>query len=218
MVTFHAWAQPRLEGLPTTIRAELRQNGSRYVPLSQMPLTLQEAVVATEDQTFWTNIGISVEGLARSFLTDVAQGSFVQGGSTITEQLGRDQMLTRKKTISRKVRGLLLALFLAQMYSKRQILEMYLNQVYLGHGATGVAAAASVYFGVPVSRLSPAQCTLLAGLPQAPSAYDPLKHPAAARHRQSEVLQSMVSAGYLTQSRAASIARSPWHLRSGVAE
>jgi membrane peptidoglycan carboxypeptidase len=211
------WAEaheaPRLASLPARVRAELAAHGSAYVPLRRISPWLIEAVVATEDRSFWTNIGVSFEGIARSVVVDLVTGRFEEGGSTITQQLVRDMLLTQAKTIRRKLEEMLLAVFLTRRMPKAEILELYLNEVYFGHGAYGVAAAARIYFGTTPDRLTPAQATLLAGLPQAPSLLDPFLHPKLAKARQWAVLSSMVATGELTAAGAAAIYREPWHLR-----
>lgn len=213
-VGYVAVSIPRLQALPGTIRAELARRGSTWVPSSQIPTTLRQALIATEDQSFETNWGISFEGIGRALLVDLKTGQFVQGGSTITQELVRDQLLTAQKTIPRKIEEMLLALTLTRIDSKSEILDMYFNEVYFGNGAYGLSAASQIYFGERPSQLTPAQATLLAGLPQAPSAYNPLVHPTLAKIRQREVLTNMVSVGYLTPREASAIASSPWSLVS----
>ena len=184
-----------------------------YVPLTKIPIFLQKAVIATEDQSFYHNMGFDVEGIARALIADIEAGKLVQGASTITEQLVKDIFLTDQKTISRKLKQIAIAVMVTRSLSKNEILALYLNEVYLGHGAYGVGNAAQVYFHRQVWRLSPAQCALLAGLPQAPSVYDPLLHPLLAKQRQEEVLQRMLSVGDITGARAKAIAAAPLGLR-----
>ena len=207
------YRMPQLEALPARIKAEQKARGLQMVPLSQVAPQLQAALIATEDRDFWTNIGVSFEGIARSLLVDISSGRFVEGGSTITQQLVRDQLLTLQKTIPRKLEEMVLAITITRIEPKREILDLYLNQVYFGNGAYGVAAAANMYFARTPKDLSPAQCTLLAGLPQAPSLYDPLAHPRAAKARQREVILAMEHAGVLTQKAGAAILKAPWQLR-----
>ena len=125
-------------------------------------------------------------------------GNSKKEGSTITQQLARDMLLNPNKTLGRKIKEMLLALVITHYYSKNTILEMYLNEIYLGHGTCGVAMAARVYFNVVPESLTPPQSVMLAGLPQGPSLYDPLVHYQAARGRQREVLDSMVQARYIS--------------------
>lgn len=204
---------PDLRNLKAQVVAIDRQEGVPYVPLQAIAPMLPKALIATEDRTFYTNIGVSFEGIARSLLVDLATGRFTEGGSTITQQLVRDRLLTQSKTIPRKIEEMILSIALTQVTRKASILEMYLNQVYLGDGASGVYAASERYFGRTPAELSPAQCTLLAGLPQAPSLYNPLVNPALARQRQREVLASMVAAKVITSARAQQLLAQPWRLR-----
>lgn len=204
---------PQLRALPQHIAAERRAQGELMVPLRRIAPTLLVAIVDTEDRTFWTNIGVSFEGIFRSLIVDLAYGRFVEGGSTLTQQLVRDQLLSLQKTIPRKLEEMVLSIALTRLDSKREILDLYLNQVYLGQGAYGIAAASATYFGRTPATLSPAQCTLLAGLPQAPSYYDPLVRPQAARQRQKEVVQAMEQAGSISPQAGAALLAAPWHLR-----
>lgn len=200
---------PVVHLLPSMVHDRLTAHGGAYVPLSRMPLMLREAVVATEDQSFWSNPGIDPVGIARSIVVDVSAGKLEQGGSTITQQLARDMLLNPNKTLGRKIKEMLLALVVTHCYSKDTILEMYLNEIYLGHEAYGVERAARVYFDVTPDSLTPAQSVMLAGLPRGPSLYDPLVNWPAARERQREVLDSMVDAGYVSAGRAEQIYAQP---------
>lgn len=183
-----------------------------FTPLSDIPVTLQRALIATEDRSFYHNSGIDIEGILRALWVDVTHGQLVQGGSTITEQLVKDIFLSDQKTIPRKIKQITFAVLISHYFTKNEILAMYLNEVYLGQGAYGVGDAAHVYFGESPIHLTTAQATLLAGLPQAPSLYDPVQHYALAKMRQAEVLQSMVQAGFLTASSARKIYLTPLHL------
>ncbi|MFQ5854806.1 MAG: transglycosylase domain-containing protein [Anaerolineae bacterium] len=177
-----------------------------WVPLDEIPEALKQATIATEDKTFYSNTGIDPLAIGRAFWQNVQAGAVVSGGSTITQQLVRlivfpyEQRI--QQTISRKVNESLLATRLTQMWSKDKILETYLNEIYYGHRAYGVAAAAETYFDKPVSELTLAESSLLAGLPQAPSRLDPHKNLEGAKQRQAQVLRLMVEAGYITQAEA----------------
>jgi len=186
------------------------------VPLTEIPKTLQDAVVATEDHRFWTNSGVDPLAILGAAWDDLLHRSTVRGASTITEQLGKIHYLTDNGSLSYKIAEVLLGLEISHTYTKRQILDMYLNQVYLGEGATGVQAASEIYFSKPVQDLSLAQAALIAGLPQAPSAYDPLQHLALAKARQRVVLQNMVTYGYITQAEADAASSAPLHLQKGT--
>jgi penicillin-binding protein 1A len=198
-----------VHSLPELVKTKAQARGEKYLPLSQIPQMLQLAVIDTEDRTFYSNPGISFEGTGRSLLVDLVSGRYSEGGSTITQQLARNLFLTDQKTITRKMKEMILAVMITNQFSKRDILDMYLNSVYFGHGAWGIHAAARVYFAKPATDLDIAQCTLLAGLPQAPSFLDPYSNYRAARSRQAEVLQSMVEAGHIGRRQAAQIQDMP---------
>ena len=161
-----------------------------------------KAVMAAEDRNFYSHGAIDVVSIGRAMWIDVTQGGFNEGGSTITQQLVKIQLLTPQKSLTRKVQELILAQALEQRYSKDQILSMYLNRVYFGHGAYGIGAAARTYFSKDSKALTPAQAAFLAGLIQAPTAYDPVTHYDLARQRQLYVIQGMVATGALTSSDA----------------
>jgi penicillin-binding protein 1A len=158
-----------------------------------------KATVAIEDKRYWQHGGIDPIGISRAFWADVTEGRVVQGGSTITQQLVRNLYISREQTFRRKLREACLAVKLADKWSKRKILTTYLNQIYYGSQAYGVEAAAQTYFSKPAKKLTLAQAALLAGLPQAPSRYDPFANPRAARVRRKQVLRAMLNTGVITK-------------------
>ncbi|MBV9655046.1 MAG: transglycosylase domain-containing protein, partial [Acetobacteraceae bacterium] len=166
--------------------------------LADLPAFLPAAAVAVEDRRFWHHPGIDVLGLLRAAAVNLRAGRVVQGGSTITQQVAKNLFLTSARTFRRKVQELLLTLWLEHHFSKREILEIWLNRVYLGSGAWGVDAAARMYFGVSARRLTLWQAATLAGLPRAPSRFNPRTNPEAARARALQVLAAMVDAGVIT--------------------
>lgn len=173
----------------------------RRIPLSfeQIPKPMVNAFVAAEDEHFWEHPGIDVEGVLRAAIHLALTGERSQGGGTITMQVARDFFLTRKKTFSRKIREAFLALKIERELSKQDILTLYINKIYLGSRAYGAGAAAQVYYGTDVSHLTLAQIAMIAGLPQAPSAANPLANPQRALARRGYVLGRMLSDGYITQ-------------------
>ncbi len=185
------------------------------VTLGQVPAVVQNAFVAVEDRHFYQEGAISYRGFARAALADI-RGRPLQGGSTITQQLAKDLYLTPRDTLVRKMQEAILGIELANRFSKAQILDMYLNDVFLGDHAYGVQAAAETYFGAPVGQLTLPQAALLAGLPQAPSGYDPLVHPQAALARRNTVLAVMAERGYITSATAAAAQASPLGLNPGA--
>ena len=160
---------------------------------------MMKATVAIEDKRFWQHGGIDPIGITRAFWADVSQGKVVQGGSTITQQLVRNLYISRERTFTRKLREACLAVKLAQSWPKQKILTAYLNQIYYGSQAYGVEAAAQTYFSKSAKRLTLAQAALLAGLPQAPSRFDPFANPTAARIRRKQVLRAMLSTGAISK-------------------
>jgi membrane peptidoglycan carboxypeptidase len=172
------------------------------VALSQVPLGVRHAVLAAEDRNYYSEPGVSVHGIARALAANVRGGGISQGGSTITQQYAKNAFLTQNRTITRKIREIFIAIKLDRTTSKDQILQDYLNTIYFGRGAYGISTAAQAYFGKPVASLDNAQGALLAAAIQAPSRYDPLKHPAAAQARWRYVLDGMVSKKWLAPSEA----------------
>jgi penicillin-binding protein 1A len=160
---------------------------------------MPKATVAIEDRRFYQHGGIDLEGILRALVADASAGRIVQGGSTITQELVRNLYLSRDQTLQRKVVEVCLAAKLARAWSKDRILTAYLNDVYYGNHAYGIEAAAETYFSVPASRLTLEQAALLAGLPQAPSYYDPLHNPAGALGRRDEVLWALNRSGDITE-------------------
>ena len=175
---------------------EKRRNPLRY---DQFPERMVEAFLSAEDANFFTHPGVDYRGLLRAGLQLALTGKKKQGGSTITMQVARNFYLTRKKTYTRKLSEIFLALRIEQDLSKQEILELYLNKIYLGHRAYGVGAAAQVYYGKDVSELNLAQTAMIAGLPKAPSAFNPLANPPRAVQRRGYVLGRMLELGYITQ-------------------
>ncbi|TMF73274.1 MAG: hypothetical protein E6H85_06845 [Chloroflexi bacterium] len=170
--------------------------------LKEMGSYAPKAVLAAEDRNFYNHGAVDPLSTARAAWVDITSGGLHQGGSTITQQLVKIQLLTPQKSITRKVQEIVLAIALEQRYSKDQILGMYLNRVYFGHGAYGVGAAARTYFNKDAKDLSPAQAAFLAGLIQAPAAYDPLVHYELAQERETYVIQGMVATSALSPEQA----------------
>lgn len=179
-------ASPAIDGLGARLGAREQAAGVRHaVPLSRIAPVMREAIVATEDERFYSNHGIDLLGIARAIPYDIAHLSFAQGASTITDQLAKLLYLNgNDHSPWHKLEDLALALKISTHYSKEQVLDAYLNSAYFGGGAYGIGAAANTFFATTPARLDLTQASLLAGLVQAPSAYDPLTHPLAARERQ----------------------------------
>src|SRR6184192_589110 len=173
------------------------------ISIDAVPKRMQDATIAIEDKSFWTNPGVDVGGIIRAFQVNSASGRITQGGSTITQQLIKTRLLGDDPTFTRKIKEAILAVEATRTFSKSQILEMYFNQIYYGNQAYGLKAAAATYFGVTdLNQLTLGQMALLAGLPQAPSEYDPVQNPVAANARRALVLDAMVEYGFVTQAQA----------------
>jgi len=174
------------------------------VDLNEVPEQVRNAFLAIEDPRFYQHHGLSLRGIARAAWSDLSSGSKREGASTITQQLVRISFLSPEKTMKRKIQEAVLALQVERRYTKDEILEMYLNNVYLGEGAYGIEAAAQTYFGKDVGKLELEEAAMLGGLPQAPSAYSPFREykPGAALSRRNTVLESMVKYNYISESQA----------------
>jgi membrane peptidoglycan carboxypeptidase len=170
------------------------------VSLDRVPLPVREAVLTAEDRDFYSNSGISVRGILRAMWADAQGGS--EGASTITQQYARNAYLTQDQTIGRKLKEMVLAIKLEHRYSKDEILDRYLNEIYFGRGAYGIAAAAQAYFGQPIERLTVAQGAVLAAVIRDPTDLDPANDPVAAHDRWTWIVSGMADAGYLTQAAA----------------
>jgi len=173
-----------------------------YTPFAQIPKTLIQAVIAVEDTRFLEHPGLDLVGIGRAAWTNLKKGGRFQGASTITQQLARALFLSPERTYQRKIKELILALKMEWVLTKDQILEMYLNQIYFGHGAYGIAAATLTYFDKSVSELSLPEAAFLAGLPKAPNTYSPYRNPDLAKFRKELVLNRMVEAGFITEEEA----------------
>ncbi|MDH3504334.1 MAG: PBP1A family penicillin-binding protein [Nitrospirota bacterium] len=170
-----------------------------YTPIDKIPQAFTQAVIATEDTRFFDHPGLDIVGIGRAAWTNLKKGGRFQGASTITQQLARALFLSPERTYQRKIKELILAVKMEWVLTKEQILEMYLNQIYFGHGAYGVAAAALTYFDKNVSDLNLPEAAFLAGLPKAPNTYSPYRNPDLAKSRKELVLGRMVEAGYITE-------------------
>jgi penicillin-binding protein 1A len=226
------WYSCSLDGLqvhgPTHASVLLANDGTRLGMLgasgSRLPVSLQKidpvlrkAIVDTEDSRFYENNGIDYIGILRALKTDVSSGQFAEGASTIEQQLIRNLYLSPQQSLGRKIEEGCLAVQLDRQWSKDRILTAYLNDIYFGREAYGIEAAARTYFGVHAKDLSLEQAALLAGLPQAPSAYDPIARPGAAITRRAEVLQAMLKAGDISQTVYKQAVRSPLGLHPRAA-
>jgi len=182
--------------------AELYQERRKPIPLKQIPAKLQQAFLAIEDSRFYDHPGVSYPDIFRAFIKNLLAGRYVQGGSTITQQLAKVLFLTPEQKLKRKFREALLALEIERRFTKDEILEFYMNQIYLGSGAYGVQAAAQIYFGKTVAQLTLAESAMIAGLPKAPTRFNPRTNPEKAMWRRNLVIDRMRASGFITEEQA----------------
>ncbi|MDR1926164.1 MAG: penicillin-binding protein 1A [Endomicrobium sp.] len=179
--------------------AELFTEKRALTPINNIPVNLQNAFISIEDNDFFKHWGISTKGIIRAFSKMLLKGRVVEGGSTITQQLAKTIFLTRDKTLIRKIKEVLLTIQLEKHYSKDEILQFYINQIYFGSGAYGVQAAAEIYFNKDVQDLNLAECATLAAIPKSPNYYNPFKNAEASLARRNLVLLRMRELGYITK-------------------
>ena len=184
-----------------------------FTPIAQIPRVMQEAVLAIEDARFYRHDGVDYLGVIRAALAQFNKAKS-QGASTITMQVARNFYLSTEKTFTRKIYEILLALKIEQRLTKPQILELYMNQIFLGQRAYGFAAASEIYFGKPLSEVTVAEAAMLAGLPQAPSAYNPISNPQRAARRQQYIIDRMEVNGFITEDQAIAARAETLHLRT----
>lgn len=189
--------------------AEFGEKRRTPITFAQLPEHMVQAVISAEDSAFFSHPGVDIRGLLRAGIKLALTGKRKQGGSTITMQVARNFYLTRKKTYLRKLYEIFLAINIEQKLSKQEILELYLNKIYLGHRAYGVGAAARVYYGKTLDELTLPEIAMIAGLPKAPSAYNPLSNPPRALARRNYVLGRMLALGYITPEQHAAAVEAP---------
>lgn len=193
---------------------EFGEERRNLTPIAQIPQVMKNAVLAIEDARFYSHGGVDYRGLLRAALANLGRIKS-QGASTITMQVARNVYLSSEKTFTRKLYEVLLTFKLEHLLSKDQILEIYMNQIFLGNRAYGFAAAADAYFGKPLKDLTIAEAAMLAGLPKAPSAYNPINNPNRARTRQLYIIERMQENGFITAEDAEAAKRQELKIRSG---
>ena len=184
-----------------TLLAEYARERRIYVPIEKIPREVIQAYLAAEDTSFYNHMGFDIKGIIRAAIVNLLTDRR-QGASTITQQVAKTFLLSSERTYTRKIKELILAYRMEKAFTKNEILDLYLNQIYLGHGAYGVAAAALTYYNKPLSELTIGQRAMLAGLPKAPSGYNPVTHPRAARLRRDVVIRRMQTEGFITSEQA----------------
>lgn len=195
----------------------------RFVALKDTPEPLQRALLAVEDTDFWTHPGLDLAGILRAMLRNLTHSGPMHGASTITQQLARNMFLSNRRTLERKGLEMLFALKMEHELSKTQILEVYMNQIWMGGHSYGFAAAAQRCFGKELAQLSPGEIAMLAGLPKNPAGYDPVSHPERARRRQAVVLERLASVGLISAEQAQAARATPLVVKrprrlSGIAD
>ncbi|GMQ55715.1 hypothetical protein AN1V17_01070 [Vallitalea sediminicola] len=199
VLTYSQFYNPSNENytLDYSLKAQISSRTSNYVELDELPKNLINATIAMEDKRFYRHGGFDILAIMRAAIIDIQEGRFVQGGSTITQQLAKNLFLSRQKSITRKFNEIIIATKLERMFTKKDILEMYLNIIYYGAGAHGVKDASQVFFSKNVSNLDLEECAMMAGLPQAPSRYNPIDNLEKAKKRQKIVMSVMMKNGYI---------------------
>ncbi len=200
----------RIVALKSAVQAKI--SPKNYIKLNDIPLVMQQAVIAVEDNRFYSHPGFDVEGILRAILVNMQTGQIQEGGSTITQQLVKNLFLSQERSLSRKIEEFVLSVDMELRYSKEEILEMYLNTIYFGSGMYGIGDAAQGYFDKAPSQLTLSESALLAGLPNAPSLYSPYVDFIAAKQRQAIVLNAMVRGGYIGPSLAEEAKSAPLKL------
>ena len=199
----------RMVAADGSVIATLYEEDREPVPLQSIPPLVRKAVIAVEDRAFYEHNGVSVRGLLRAMKRNTTAGGMAQGGSTITQQLVKNSILTSERSYDRKAKEAVLAFRMEKKLSKQQILERYLNTVYFGQGAYGVASAAQRYFGKPLDQVTSAEAALLAGLIASPDSYDPIRRPDASKARRAHALARMRTEGIITPEQEAADAQTP---------
>ena len=188
---------------------EFGEERRAVVKIGEVPEVLKRSILAAEDERFYQHAGIDYMGVMRAALSNLSSGGRRQGASTITMQVARNFFLSSEKTLTRKLYEALLSFKIEQNLQKDQILELYVNQIYLGQRAYGFGAAAQIYFGKPLDKLTLAEAAMLAGLPKAPSTYNPVVNPQRAKQRQLYVLRRMKDLGHVTEQQYTEAAKAP---------
>src|SRR5690349_4534422 len=197
---------------------EFGEERRAVVKIGEVPKQMIDAILAAEDERFYQHRGVDYVGVARAALSNFVSGGVRQGASTITMQVARNFFLTKERTVTRKFNEMLLAFKIEASLTKDEILQLYVNQIYLGQRAYGFAAAAQIYFGKPLDKLTLAEYAVLAGLPKAPSSFNPIANPKRAHLRQQYVLRRMRDLGMITDGEYAEAERHPIVVKHGTNE
>ena len=191
-----------LEKIPLEVKISSIKEKTMYAKIDEIPQIYKDAVISVEDHRFYKHNGVDIIAIGRAFINDIKAIDFVEGGSTITQQLAKNIYFTQEKKITRKIAEVFMAFEIEKEYDKDQILELYLNTSYFGDGYYTVKEACKGYFNKELKEMTDYECILLAGIPNAPSVYAPTKNPELAIQRQKQVMNKMVEYEYLTQEEA----------------
>ena len=191
-----------LEKIPLEVKISSIKEKTMYAKIDEIPQIYKDAVISVEDHRFYKHNGVDIIAIGRAFINDIKAIDFVEGGSTITQQLAKNIYFTQEKKITRKIAEVFMAFEIEKEYDKDQILELYLNTSYFGDGYYTVKEACKGYFNKELNEMTDYECILLAGIPNAPSVYAPTKNPELAIQRQKQVMNKMVEYEYLTQEEA----------------
>ncbi len=191
-----------IEENPLQEKVEEIRSKENYVKLQELPQIYLDAVISVEDHRFYKHEGIDIIAIGRALFNDIKAMSFVEGGSTITQQIAKNEYFTQEKRITRKVAEVFMAFEIEKNYNKDEILELYINTIYFGNGYYNIKDAAYGYFKKSINNLTDGEWIMLAGIPNAPSVYAPTVNPDLAKQRQKQVIDKMVEHEYLTKERA----------------
>lgn len=188
-----------IQETPLEEKVEEIKSKANYTKISELPQMYLDAVISVEDHRFYKHSGIDVIAIGRALINDIKAMDFVEGGSTITQQIAKNEYFTQEKRITRKIAEVFMAFEIEKKYSKNEILELYINTIYFGNGYYNIKDACEGYFGKSPNEMTEGECIMLAGIPNAPSVYNPKENPKLAKERQKQVADKMVEYGYITE-------------------
>ena len=191
-----------IEETPLEEKVNEIKSRENYTELSELPQTYINAVISVEDHRFYKHSGIDIIAIGRAVVNNIKEMSFVEGGSTITQQIAKNEYFTQEKKLTRKIAEVFMAFQIEKNYDKDEIIELYINTIYFGNGYYNIKDAAMGYFGKLPKDMTDGQCIMLAGIPNAPSVYAPTENLELAKKRQKQVMEKMIKYGYLTQEEA----------------
>ncbi len=188
-----------IQETPLEEKVEEIKSKENYTKISELPQMYLNAVISVEDHRFYKHSGIDIIAIGRALINDIKAMDFVEGGSTITQQIAKNEYFTQEKKITRKIAEVFMAFEIEKNYSKDEILELYINTIYFGNGYYNIKDACEGYFGQSLNEMTDGECIMLAGIPNAPSVYNPKENSKLAKERQKQVADKMVEYGYITE-------------------